>query len=125
MKKLLQCVSILAMGLLIAPASLAALLCASVGQSMACPMAASEMGPDCPMAGAASASNCPENCCSQPSLLKVLAWAHPVRPKLRNLPTAIMPPAIAAAKPVQALARPINPSASSPPRFILFQVFRI
>lgn len=125
MKRFFQFVSILAIGLLMGPAGFEAVLCGSVGQSTPCPMAIHDMGPDCPMAGPTASLNFPQNCCAQRCLPQVLPWARPVKPKVAILQTAIMPLVLLVASPVRVLAKPIDASASSPPRFILYRVFRI
>jgi hypothetical protein len=89
-------------------------------------MTMNSMGSDCHMAGKTTTGNCPQNCCSQ-SLPQAFAFVTtPIEHHLSALtaPSAL-PFAIAAAEFHFSVRLPIDRRATSPPAYLLNQVFRI
>ena len=87
-------------------------------------MAMGAMGADCPMQHQASKLGCAENCCQnsmQPGVAQLDGKPKAARAEL----VAILPPATVSAGKVFAHMPTDGRVDTGPPRFILFQVFRI
>jgi hypothetical protein len=130
MKKLLQLVAVLAIALLTAGPALAGLTC-SMGTASAlpcaphCPMAMHHMGMDCQMPQA-SRMGCMQECCRFGWPQAVVRSAHGVKPKAAVSAIFVAVPFAATGATAAAAAPPPGDLvASSPPRHILFRVFRI
>lgn len=129
MKRLVQFVAVLAIGLLAAQPVLFGLSCvAGSGAACAagCPMATNTMGLDCPMGNQMDASNCGQDCCAKAVPQAVVFAATPEKLKL-VVAGSPAPVVVEAFAPRQALAVNARDDtrATSPPRYILDQVFRI
>lgn len=123
MKRLLQTVAVLVASVLAVQPALAALACSAESR---CPMAMSEMGPDCPMAHSLEAANCSPDCCDHSTLGASQSWVTLSRPKNHAVDPAPAAGIVVFSTP--AVGRGILPdpaTQSSPPRYILHQVFRI
>jgi hypothetical protein len=130
MKKYLQLVAVLAIALLTAEPALAGLTC-SMGTASAlpcaphCPMAKHRMGMNCQMPRA-SRMGCMQECCRFGWPEATVKSAQGNKPKAAVSAISIAN-RVATEGPITAYAAP-SPSdlvASSPPRHILFRVFRI
>lgn len=89
-----------------------------------CGMTMSGMGMDCPMPVQASKLGCAENCCQnsmQPGVTQMDGKPKGLRAEL----ITILPPATAVEGKFVANLRTEERVDTGPPRFILFQVFRI
>ncbi len=129
MRKLIQFVAILAVGLIAVQPALAGLACVP-GMHMACapgcPMAMGGMGANCPMAGQMAAIDCSQDCCAQthPQAIVLPALVTKLQFALLASPSA----ASAATFPAGtdfASRSPVTDEASSPPLYLLNQVLRI
>jgi hypothetical protein len=137
MKRLLQFVAMVVVALLIAQPALAGVSCDVGASSVAgctpgCGMASmgqmspSSMGANCPMSPEISSDGCAQNCCLN-GLAQVVA--QPVAGAKSNLakPLQFVPVAetLAVATPEFAVSPRTQFNSSAPPRYILFQVFRV
>lgn len=130
MKRLAQLAAVLTIGLIVAQPVLFGLPCA-LGMPLACtpgcPMAMNGMGADCPMASSGMATSaCSQSCCTQAA-----PQAAPPLIAREKLNIAALAPALAVhaaaclAGPAAVLPPPVESAASSPPTYLLNQVFRI
>jgi hypothetical protein len=127
MKKLLHPVTAIVIALLTIVPGLEAWWCSSViAQSAAvCPMAVPVMASACPLTHPIAALDCPMDCCRHRAPDHVTQWAAPVKPRQPGLRIEFVPAVTPrTARPSTGLDQPGAASASSPPRFILFRVFR-
>jgi hypothetical protein len=141
MKRLIQFVAVAVVVLLVAQPALAGLPCASgvaagngcapdcgmaMGQMSSAQMSSSQMSADCGMSPQISSDGCAQNCCidriSQ-GIAQPAAGAKSAAGKTMQFVPAAEAPASAA--PVFAHSPRTSFSSTAPPRYILFQVFRI
>ncbi len=151
MKKLLQFVAAFVVALLVAQPALAGLPCSAEiapaggctpgcgmsmsqaqmgqmpsGQMSSSQMSSGQMSPDCPMSPVISSDGCQQNCCHTALLQAV---AQPATGAKSNLTQTqqFVPAAqtLALASPAITLSPRTESSSTAPPRYILFQVFRI
>jgi hypothetical protein len=130
MKRLFQFVAILVVAFLAAQPAQALIACAFDPSPIAsaCPMEMSgmnAMGAGCPMSRDMETSGCAQECCTHPAAASATAIAAPVKPRL-NLPQHLEQQlAIPTAQPVDSDSPLAAPAFRSPPRYILYQTFRI
>jgi hypothetical protein len=130
MKKFLQLVAVLAIAVLTTQPALAGLTCgmgttSSLPCAPHCPMAMRSMGMNCQMPRA-SRSGCMQECCRFGWPQAVVRSAAGARPKAALAPSFLAVPAAASANiTVSSAPLPGDLAAASPPRHILFRVFRI
>jgi hypothetical protein len=129
MKRLLQIVSVLVIALLAAQPALAGLTCnmeapGSMACAPVCAMATNQMGMDCQMPQQVAGAGCMEDCCQHGLPQAVAQFATGAKPKAPQLlPTTL--PMAPPAETVFAVTPPGGIIAATPPRYILFRVFRI
>ena len=89
-------------------------------------MAMSGMGADCPMAGAMTADDCQQNCCAQAQQQAVVlpALVSKLDARLIAPASALLATSLADSQDL-ALRNAFLAEASSPPLYLLHQVFRI
>jgi len=128
MKRLLQIAGWLACTLLAVQPAVEGLACTLTmpGAGMVCPMGMSEMSPDCPMAQQMAEAGCMQDCCNH-AVPRTAAPAF--APAKRRAGTVMAATTAAVVAPqISRQTAPIGSPASvssSPPRYILHQVFRI
>lgn len=129
MKRLIQIVAVVLIGLLTVAPALASLPCTTgmpATCAAGCPMAASGMGAGCPMDRQMATGDCPRNCCAHATAQAVVA---PATPKKLKVAIAVAPLEIAAKAVTLGLACEENARAdaraASPPPYLLNRVFRI
>jgi hypothetical protein len=129
MKKALKLVSVLVIGLMAGLPGLEGLVCAPAYcmQDTACPMGMPGMSADCSMPGQMAMIDCCQSGCRHASPSTALQSARPIELKVWNVETGVASVLAVPASTnlVAALLPRAIISAASPPRFILFQVFRI
>jgi hypothetical protein len=122
MKRTLQLVAVLVMGLLAGAPVLAGVRCvmSAAGMASACPMDMSNMGSDCPMPRM-DVLACVSDCCAQqaPAVTAKQLVAE------KASPATAMPLPTPAVKVVWAGVLLRVPETSSPPVYVLNRVFRI
>lgn len=129
MKSLVQFVAVLAIALLAVQPAVAGLPCEDAARTTCapgCPMSMNGMGLDCPMASRMAAGACSENCCGHalPQVTAPLAVAEGIKLAASAAPS-MLPGSISITELVIARWTPIEARFTSPPRHILYQVFRI
>jgi hypothetical protein len=136
MKKLFQIVALAVVAVLAAQPALAGLPCAvgaSAGNGCApdCGMAmshmsSSQMGADCGMSPQISSNGCAQNCCSDrlsQGFAQPATGAKSAAGRTLQFIPAAQP--LAVALPLFAASYRTDSESAAPPRYILFQVFRI
>jgi hypothetical protein len=128
MKRAFQIAGILLILLIGAGPALAAVGCVLSSSAMgpSCPMGMTEMAADCPMAHTFAATDCSQDCCNRSAPIAQVADAVPVKPKFVAVALHFAGLTVSAA-PERNARHEVVPrfAASSPPRYILLQVFRI
>ena len=141
MKRIFQFVAVAVVALLAAQPALAGLPCASgvatsngcapdcsmaMSQMQMAPMSSNQMAPDCGMSPQISSNGCAQNCCidriAQGIAQPASGQKSTVAGTLQFIPAA---QSLLTEAPVFALFPRTNSSSTAPPRYILFQVFRI
>jgi len=123
MKKRLQIAAVMLAGLLAAQPSIAALACQA---NAGCSMGMSEMGPNCPMTRSQAADACTPGCCDHAAAALSREWATLAKPEALAQ-NAVLSCARESGPPMMfsGSVGSCSLAASSPPRYILYRVFRI
>lgn len=132
MKRLLQFAALALVALLAAQPALAGTSC-NMGEpdkapcAPGCGMQMSEMGADCQMHQQAVGPFCDQTCCRDglPAGLAQLAGGDKQRPQRADLSYLVSPVGMANEGTASKAPPPLPLASTSPPRYILFQVFRI
>jgi hypothetical protein len=127
MKRSFQIFAVLLIALLVAgPALAEACTLSDMSMGALCPMGMAGMGVDCPMLHRVAGPDCSQDCCNRPAPQAIVIPGFPVKPKFQtvtqHLALLATPPATETAS---TLERAPLRVAASPPRYILFRVFRI
>lgn len=129
MKRLVQFVAVLAIGLLVVQPALAGLPCvagANTECAPGCPMAMNGMRPGCPMASQMASGDCPQNCRGHALPQATAPVAAPEKLKLAvSAAPSMLLGSVFMAEPELNLRTPIEARIASPPRYILNRAFRI
>ena len=129
MKKLVQLVALLVIGLLALAPAVAGLSCALSQRTVyasGCPMARTAMGPHCPMGRQMAMGGCPRSCCPLKLPQAAAVFTATEKPRFTLLAgLSSIPFAAPQAAPAPAL-KPAGPHPeASPPLYLLNRVFRI
>jgi hypothetical protein len=123
MKRLLQIVATVVAGLLVVQPALAELACTA---AMQCSMGMSATGTACPMGRPLAAGDCSQDCCGHMLPAANPSWAMLAKPKVQSVPACFTSVVAVAGTESGRAAISLEPVVfSSPPRYLLLQVFRI
>ena len=129
MKRMAQFAAILAIAFLMAQPAFASPACtfeSAAGCVVDCPMDMQGMGPDCPMTGPIVSFGCPTDCCSHAAVQAMESIVAPEKLRV-GAQQAVASDASEApiAAPVADRPSGLAIRGSSPPRYLMNQVFRI